>query len=509
MKILNAQQIRDVDAHTIANEPIDSIDLMERAAMACTDEISSMFDKTKLFFVFCGQGNNGGDGLAISRQLYERGYDVKVFLADFSSNESEGYLINKKKLKNYGIDVIRLSEKGLPFIKGNSVIIDAVFGIGLNREVQGEYAKTIHHLNLVSEKGIPVVSIDLPSGLFDEDNSSNNTHNIIRASITLTFQVPKLAFMFSENSVYVGKWKVLNIGLDEGYIEKLSSPYNYIDFKTAASLYKRRDVFSHKGIFGHALLIAGSYGKMGAAVLAAKACLRSGTGLLTTHIPGSGYSILQTTVPESMVHSDINEKTISECFAIEKYTAIGAGPGIGTEKITAVVIKALLQNSTSPLVLDADALNILSENKTWLSFLPPSTILTPHLKEFERLAGKTSNSFQRLALVREFAKKNNLVLVLKGANTAIAFADGTVWFNSTGNPGMATAGSGDVLTGILTGLIAQGYGVLQASIFGVYLHGLSGDFAKEELGEDALIASDIIKYLPKAFLALSSYKPAV
>ncbi|MDQ3192485.1 MAG: NAD(P)H-hydrate dehydratase [Bacteroidota bacterium] len=506
MKILNASQIREADAYTIKNEPVKSIDLMERASAECTAHILPLFDKSFKFFIFCGTGNNGGDGLAISRQLFEKGYDVAVYILDFSSKESDDFVSNKKSLKKYGIKTCNLSEKRFPTLTGKSVIIDCIFGTGLSKPVEGEYAMVIHHINKAAIRGIPVIAIDFPSGLFAEDNSSNTLKNIVKANVTLTFQVPKLAFLFAENAIYTGKWKVVNIGLDSSYIERISSPFCFVDYNTAASLFKKREKFAHKGTYGHALIIAGSYGKMGAAVLAAKACLRSGPGLLTTQIPKTGFQILQTTVPESMLSIDNNEQNISESIDIKKYSSIGAGPGIGKENETVTVIKMLIQNATSPLILDADALNILSENKTWLSFLPLNTILTPHPKEFERLAGKSKNSFERLTLLREFAQKYQVTVILKGAHTAIAFSDGSVYFNSTGNPGMATGGSGDVLTGVLTGLLAQGYNVFQAGLFGVYLHGLAGDLAREDFGEDALIASDIINNLPGAFLLMSDKK---
>ena len=501
MKILNAAQIREADEYTIANEPVKSIDLMERAALACTIEIISMYDDKRVeFFIFCGTGNNGGDGLAIARLLYDKGYNTKVFILDFSSNSSDNFLINKDRLKQYGVNIINFSERELfPVISSNVVIIDAIFGTGLNRPVGEKYATIIHCINKKAEEGVPVISIDLPSGLFDEDNSSNILQNIIRATYTLTFQAPKLAFMFPENEVFTGEWKVLDISLDKNYISRIPTNWFFTDPEIAVSLYKRRNKFSHKGTFGHSLIVAGSYGKMGAAILAAKACLRSGTGLLTTHVPKEGYQILQTTVPESMVSIDRDEKIITTAIKYEKYAAIGIGPGLGTEKETQQVIKMLIQNAISPILIDADGINILSENKTWLSFLPPNTILTPHLKEFERLVGKTSNSYERLSVLRKFSEKYNVIVILKGAHTAIALPNNSVYFNSTGNPGMATGGTGDVLSGVITGLLSQGYNPADAALFGVFLHGLAGDLASGYLSEDAMIASDIIEYLPMAF----------
>ncbi|MBA3899533.1 MAG: NAD(P)H-hydrate dehydratase [Bacteroidetes bacterium] len=500
MKILNAKQIKEADAFTIAHEPIASIDLMERAAMACTEEIREVFSKEQPFYIFCGTGNNGGDGLAIGRLLYDEGFQTEIYVLDFSGKESEDFTINKNRLLHRGISLKSFSEGiAFPEIPYNAVIIDAIFGTGLSGPVKAEFTKVISNLNQYSERGIPVLSIDMPSGLFDEDNRKNDFDNVVKAYLTLTFQVPKLSFLFPENAPYIGDWKVLDIQLNKEILAKIPTPYYFIDFELAFPLLKRRHKFSHKGNFGHALMIAGSYGKMGAAVLASKAALRSGAGLVSAHIPKCGYNIIQAALPEAMASIDRDEMMVSESIKTDAFSAIGMGPGIGLEKDTQNVLKVLIQNASQPLILDADALNILSENKTWLSFLPPNSILTPHPKEFERLAGRTSHSFDRLEMAMDFAKKHKAILVLKGAFTAVCAPDGSVYFNSSGNPGMATGGSGDVLTGVITGLAAQKIPPLEAAVLGVYIHGLAADMAAQENGETALIAGDIIDYLPKAF----------
>ena len=332
-----------------------------------------------------------------------------------------------------------------------------------------------------------------------ENNATSDPKNIINATFTLSFQVPKLAFFFADNAKYVGDFFVLNIGLDEGFIASQKSPNNFVTQDMMLPLLKHRERFSHKGTYGHALLIAGCYGKIGAAMLAAKACLRAGVGLLTVHVPDCGYNILQTSVPEAMVSVDEHDSQFTGIKDIGKYNVIGVGPGIGQEADTANGLKFLIQNAKLPLVIDADALNILAENKTWLSFLPKGSILTPHPGEFARLAGKQDNNYQTHLAQIEFARKHQVYLILKGAYTAIATPAGEVYFNSTGNPGMATAGSGDTLTGIITGLVAQGYSSFEASVLGVYLHGLAGDIAANELGQEALIAEDITNNLGRAF----------
>ncbi|HEY3388439.1 MAG TPA: NAD(P)H-hydrate dehydratase, partial [Prolixibacteraceae bacterium] len=326
------------------------------------------------------------------------------------------------------------------------------------------------------------------------------------ASYTLSFQFPKLSFFFKENERFTGKWEVLPIGLHPAGIDKTETPWHYSDIKTMVSLLKPRGKFSHKGTFGHALLVAGSYGKMGAAVLAAKGCLRSGVGLLTIHIPKSGNQIVQISVPEAMVSMDESENLISHIPISKNFKAIGIGPGIGKGGETAKTLRFLIKNTNAPLVIDADALNLLSENPEMIEMLPEGSVLTPHPLEFERLAGHAETEFERLKIALNFAKIHRIVLILKGAYTAIVLPDGKCWFNSTGNPGMATGGSGDVLTGILTGLLAQGYTPGDAARLGVYIHGLSGDLSLSGFGlsEESLLASDIANQLGRAFEFLKS-----
>jgi NAD(P)H-hydrate epimerase len=347
-----------------------------------------------------------------------------------------------------------------------------------------------------------VISIDIPSGLFGENNSHNNSLNIIRAEKTLTFQFTKLAFLFPENETFVGDWEVLPIGLHPEAIDQTESKFFYLTKEFISGKMEKRSKFSHKGTYGHALLIAGSYGKMGAAVLASKACLRAGVGLLTSHIPQRGYEIVQISVPEAMISIDPSETVFSEVPDLSAFSAIGAGPGLGQKPETTVALKTLLQAKSAKLVLDADALNILAENQDWYQLLPENTILTPHPKEFERLAGQSANSWERLQKQLQFSSQFQVIVVLKGAHSCISFPDGRAFFNGTGNPGMATAGSGDVLTGILLGLLAQGYSAEDAALIGVYLHGVSGDLAATQFGQQAMIAGDIVDQMGNAFLQM-------
>lgn len=496
MKILSASQIQALDEHTIAHEPIASIDLMERASLVFTEWFVEKFpDTDRPVCIFCGIGNNGGDGLATARLLHQRFYNVTVFLCKISEHTSLDFRINLERLpRHQGVAVIEIHKGDLmPEIEPGAIVVDAVFGSGLNRPVEGYWAELIEHLNQSATRR---VAIDIPSGMFADRPTSGAC---FRADNTLTFELPKLAFLFPENQERAGEWEYRTIGLDQTFIGKTETPFHYIDKTATRALLRRRRKYDHKGIFGHALLIMGSYGKMGAAVLAARACLRSGSGLTTVHIPRCGYEIMQTTVPEAMVSIDRHELFFSEMPPLDHYRAIGLGCGIDQENATIEAVAKLIQTADKPLIIDADGLNILSQHKELFKNIPENSILTPHPKEFERLFGATANDFERNALQREKAQELGVCIVLKGANTCIAASDGACYFNSTGNPGMATGGSGDVLTGIITGLAAQGYASVEAAILGVYLHGLAGDLAAREVGQEALIAGDLVEYLGKAF----------
>ncbi|PKP33659.1 MAG: bifunctional ADP-dependent NAD(P)H-hydrate dehydratase/NAD(P)H-hydrate epimerase [Bacteroidetes bacterium HGW-Bacteroidetes-17] len=497
-KVLSVEQIREADAYTIKNEPVASVDLMERASMKCVKWLEAYQDRIYSFYIFCGPGNNGGDGLAIARLLSEKGFEVKVVIPQISKKYSADFKINHDRLiQQKKCEIVNLkSLADFPEISENHIIIDAIFGSGLSKPVSGLAAELIDKINKLD--GI-TIAIDIPSGMFADQSSVIEKAPIIQADYTLSFQFPKLAFFMSENDIYVGKWEILSIGLSEKFMDEVQVKDYLIKKSDCIKVYRKRAKFSHKGNYGHALLVAGSLGKMGAAVLASKACLRSGVGLLTSHIPQVGNDILQTAVPESMLSLGRFENYFSDVPDLRFYSAIGVGPGIGMEEQTRNALKVLIQNAHVPMVFDADALNILAENKTWLAFLPKGCVITPHPKEFERLAGKSTNDFERVALAKVFAVKHNLVVVLKGAYTQIVTPSGECFFNSTGNPGMATAGSGDVLTGIILSLMAQGYSSVHAALIGVYVHGLAGDQAAKKMSEASIIASDIIENLGKAF----------
>lgn len=498
MKIFSSSQIKEWDAYTIKNEPITSIDLMERAATACCKWLIGKNFGQYHFRIFCGKGNNGGDGLAIARMLIEHRCTVTVYILEFGNIGTGDFQTNLERLHPLSSDIHFIqSEEFFPVLNDTDIIIDALFGTGLNKPLTGISKALVEHIN---RSNSTIISIDLPSGLF-ADKSSKSTA-VINASITLTFQNYKLAFLLPENEQHCGEVHLLHIGLHKDFEAKEESAFELIDEECIRSIYKPRKKFAHKGDFGHAALLCGSYGMMGAAVLSSAACLRSGVGKLTTYSPTCGYDILQTTTPEAMCIVTGEEYLLS-ADGIEKFDAVAIGPGIGLYPSHQELLAQVFKKSGNPIVIDADALNIIAQHKKLLLLIPASSVLTPHPKEFERLFGKTENDSERLQLALKRSKELNVFILLKGHHSFISTPEGKGYFNNTGNAGMATAGSGDVLTGIITGLLAQGYSSLQACILGAYLHGSAGDIAAEKFSPEAMIAGDIIHCLGDAFKNIS------
>ncbi|WP_278984092.1 NAD(P)H-hydrate dehydratase [Segatella bryantii] len=503
MKIFTGNQIHELDKYTIEHEPISSIDLMERASKAIYHAISAEYDNRISFVVFAGPGNNGGDALAVSRMLAENGYNVSVFLFNIHNHLSEECATNKqrildgKKIKKFTEITVNFDP---PTLDENTVVIDGLFGSGLNKPLSGGFASLVKYINASACK---VISIDLPSGLMCEDNTYNIPTNIIKANQTFTLQQKKLAMLLADNQIFLGNIKVLDIRLSQEFIQNTDSPYQMVEENDIRSLLHHRNDFAHKGNMGNALIIAGSYGMAGASVLATKACLRAGVGKVTAVTPRRNYEIMQISVPEAVLQMDKDELYFSEPIDTEKYNAVGIGPGLGSLENTAIALIAQIRRATCPIVIDADALNILANHRAWMQQLPPGAILTPHPKEMDRLNNGINNgSYDRLRKAQELAEHFQVYIILKGHYSALCLPDGHIFFNTTGNSGMATAGSGDVLTGIITGLLAKGYKQEEACKLGMYLHGLAGDLAVKDLGKESLIASDIIKYLPQAFLRL-------
>jgi hydroxyethylthiazole kinase-like uncharacterized protein yjeF len=495
MKILSAPEIREWDLYTLEHEPIASIELMERASFQCTKWLVQQDFIDRPIKIFCGKGNNGGDGLAIACQLAEKNIIADVYILEFGAIGTDDFQQNLSRLHAYPNQIHFIQDASFfPAINSDDVVIDALYGSGVNRPLQGLSGELVQHIN---NAGALTISIDLPSGMISDGSSL--TYTVIKASHTLTFQILKLCFLLPENERLFGNVHVLEIGLHSEYYQQVSSPFLLTESPFIKQLYKPRKKFAHKGNYGHSLIIAGEKGKMGAAVLTARACLRAGAGLVTTCINEELFDIIQIAVPEAMVMSR------TETVEWNKYACVAIGPGLGTSDLAVRTLEDALQNNTKPMVVDADGLNILSANQHLLEHVSANSILTPHPKEFERLFGKSENDYERLQLAIRKSAELQVFIVLKGHRTAVACPDGQVYFNSTGNAGMATAGSGDVLTGIITGLLSQQYAPRDAAVLGVYLHGLAGEYAAKHYSQEAMIAGDIIKCLGEAYRQIAAY----
>jgi len=488
MKLLSAQQIHQWDAYTIEHEPIFSIGLMERAAAKCTDFILEHNLTTHTIKIFCGKGNNGGDGLAIARQLIEAGFQPAVYILEFGARGTDDFQANLHRLHQATADIYFIqTAEFIPAIIKDDLVIDALFGSGLNRPLVDLSAQLVKHIN---SAGATVVAIDVPSGMYVDKSCKGET--VIKATYTLTFQLTKLCFLLAENAELFGKVYVPDIGLLPGFLQSAETTFQLAEKQQIAALIKPRNAFAHKGAYGHSLLIAGNKGKMGAALLCARACLRSGAGLVTLNVPETSLNIVQTALPEAMC--SIRDEDIEW----DKFTTIGIGPGLGTQKDAAHLLKQVLDNFKKPVVIDADAINILSENKDWLQLVPEGSVITPHPKEFERLFGKFTNEMDRVHKAVELSGHHTFTIILKGHHTLVA-NKGNGWFNTTGNAGLAKGGSGDILTGIITAFLSQGYSGQQAAQCGVYLHGLTADLALQQQSQESMLASDIIEHLGEAF----------
>lgn len=477
---------------------------MERAAIQLTDSIVAEWDKDMKVVVFAGPGNNGGDALAVARMLAVRGYNVSTWLFNTSGRLSDDCKKNRDRLKDVkqvASFVMVTEEFDPPALDAQTLVVDGLFGSGLNKPLTGGFASLVKYVNTSPAK---VVSIDIPSGLMTESNEYNVKSNIMKADVTLTLQQPKLSFLFPENQQFIGHVEVLDIGISQEGIDKTDAQFYILEKSDITPCLKRRDPFAHKGSMGHALLVAGSRGMAGAAMLAAKACLRTGVGKVTVHTPACNTLPLQIGVPEVVLDVDSDTNVVSEAVDTDCFKAMGIGPGLGTNENTAIAVIGQMRRAQCPIVVDADALNILAAHKAWLQQIPVGAILTPHIGEFDRLEGVSTDSYERLSKAMLLAERQHAYIVLKGHYTAIITPGGRVLFSPTGNPGMATAGSGDVLTGIITALLARGYTQGEACAIGTYLHGLAGDIAARSLGEESLIASDIINSLPMAFKELSN-----
>lgn len=491
MKIFTAAQLKACDQATIQSGTT-SIHLMERASSACAGWIKNEFRYISRFYVFCGTGNNGGDGFAIARMLHDDGFDVEVFVDKKNQDFSEDAQVNFKRLKKINSIRIRDFYEVNHLNWDNAAVIDAVFGYGLNRPVEGRIETLINRINQLN---VPKIAIDLPSGLF-ADQIPEDEQSILNADVTLTFQFYKRSFLHPETGAHCGRIVVLDIGLDEKFIQNTDTNYNTIDEGLIHTIYRSRKAFSHKGTYGKSILVGGSYGKAGAVMMATEAALRTGSGLTFTMAPNCANFVLQTRIPEAMFIQS-GDQYIDKIMIQDK-AVYGIGPGLGKEESTVTALFDFLKNSRHPTVLDADALNILAEHQQ-LNLIPEFSVITPHPLEFERLFGKTKNSFERLELARQKSAEMQIYIVLKDHHTAVITPAGAVFYNITGNAGLAKGGSGDALTGIITSLMAQQYETENACIFGVWLHGKAGDLAASEKSEEAMLPTDLIANIGNVF----------
>ncbi len=490
LKLLNARQTMLADQHTIDNEPITSIELMERASQAFVKLFTERYPNRNLrISVYCGKGNNGGDGLAIARLLIQERYTgLNVIIADFSENASVDFNRNLELLQELDTNIFYLKLASELELQHSDLIIDALFGIGLNRPLEDEWARIVKKINQFP--GIKV-SVDVPSGLPSEGEVKGEA--IFKSDLVITFQRPKLNFLLPASSPYIKEWKVVNIGLDENFIESTGSPYYWFWKKDVQTYLKPRLPFDHKGLFGHALLFAGAEETMGAALLCAGACHKTGCGLTSIAIPSTGLTALNSRIPEVMY---VNRDQL-ENLDWEKYQVVGIGPGLGTHAASLSLLTNVIQNFKKPLVIDADALNLLAENQELLSSVPPYSVLTPHKKEFDHLFGDHANWWERITSAFENAKRLNVYIVLKNRYTMIFSPQGMCYFNSSGSPAMASGGMGDVLTGMITGLIAQSYSIDKAVLLAVFSHGYAGEQLAQTMY--SVSASNVIKQIPLVF----------
>lgn len=500
MKILSSQAIREIDAKTIEYDGIFSHELMEKAATAFYDNFINRYpNPQKTIALFCGTGNNGGDGLAVARALHLTGFEVKVFVVKISDKYSHDCALNLERAQKTGVPISTVhTNHDIPEMSRFDIIIDAIFGTGLSRELSG-LAKDV--IDCINKSKKIVLSIDVSSGLFLDKFTSF----AVEATETITFQIPKLALFLPENAKFVGKLSTVDIGLNAQAIEEAETDICLLTSQNISSKLKPLTKFAHKGTQGHALIIGGSLGKIGAVSLASKATLKSGCGLVTAYVPQCGLIPLQSNFPEAMVIQDNNPSHISSILFNIKPDAIAIGMGMGKHEETQQAFQLFLQHNKTPLVVDADALNILSENSDWLSMLQSNTILTPHPGELSQLIGHWENDFHKIELTRAFAQKYQVIVIVKGAHTLII--DSThMYVNSSGTPALATAGSGDVLSGILAGLLAQGYDPMEAAQVGVFIHGMTATITSDEINPRAFIAGDIIDNIGRVYNRLDFHE---
>lgn len=498
MRIFNNETIRAIDKATIENENVTASDLVERASEAIANEIISRWRPNKPISIFAGFGNNGADALAVARILIEQGYNPEIFLFNIGGNmlSNECRICRDKLLELGDINFTEIVKNfTLPALSSNHVVIDGLFGSGLNKPICGGFTTVIQYIN---ESGATIVSIDVPSGMLGDWNANPINRNIIHANLTLAIQFPRLAFFLKDNAQLVGEWKVLEIGLSKEAIKNSATNFFLVEKSDIRCAIKKRNAFASKADCGSALIVAGSYGMMGAAVLSANAAIRSGVGKITVQSPQCGYNVMQVSAHEAMFVADKHELILTDIAPRHTYDGIAIGPGIGTHEYTIQALEKFLKNTKQPIILDADALNCIALRPSLLNYIPSNSIITPHAGEFDRIFGEHKTDEARLRTALDRAKRYNIIIVLKGRHTAVVRHDGMIFFNSSGNASLATAGSGDVLTGLMAGFLAQGYVPEIASLIAIYVHGVAGEISSETHGIFGVKAGDIADNVGRA-----------
>ncbi len=489
LPLLTSAQAKATDAYTIAHEPVNAIDLMERAAEAFVKcFVNHYSDKEKRIAVYCGTGNNGGDGLAIARLLHQQHYqNITVKIARFSDKETDDFDTNLKRLK--AVEVVEIATDDELPTETADIILDGLLGTGLNKPLSGDYKKLVNYLNRLNKH---VVAIDIPTGFFADGELSQDA-TVLKANLVITFQQPKINFLLPESAAYMDAFEVADIGIKPEYIVKQNSPYQLLQQADISAKLKPRTNFTHKGTYGHALIIAGEPETMGAAILCSSACAHTGAGLTTACIPESGLTALNAAWPEVMaiVRKDGYPPKIDP----KKFTSVAIGPGLGKQNGSLKLLQTTFAEFDRPIVVDADGLNLMAENHLYRT-IPVHSIITPHVKEFDRLFGEHKNWWQRINTMMQKAREYQLYIVLKNRYTMIGTPDGQVYFNPTGNPAMASGGMGDVLTGVIVSLLAQDYTPQDACIIGTYIHGLAGDDLALPHKRSTVLAGDVAKHIP-------------
>jgi hydroxyethylthiazole kinase-like uncharacterized protein yjeF len=515
MKVVTAEQMRNIDRKTVEGYGIPGAVLMERAGLAVSLKIREFFEKRKVV-VLAGSGNNGGDGIVVARDLFNRGWNAKVIVLAKEGKLSPDCLVQYRIAKKMGVPMVfRTNVSGADL--HSAVVVDAIFGTGLSKPLMSPLSDVVRFLN-ASE--VSVVSVDIPSGIFSDNGQVMG--EAVRADYTVTFGLPKVGHVIYPGAEHCGKLFVENIGFPEELLTSDAIALQTVERTVASALVPERPVYSYKGDYGHVLVVAGSKGKTGAALMTARACLRAGAGMVTIGIPETLAGAFQSRVTEEMVLPLPDNGGVLAADALspilefldKRADVLAMGPGLTAGPGIIKILEALLPAAAVPMVLDADAINAISGKTDILSKVKSPIVLTPHPGEMARLLRTRSrgadetelrNSIERdrINTALSFAQNSGTYLVLKGVPTIIAEPEGRVFLNTTGNPGMATAGAGDVLTGVIAGCVGQGMSPLDASVLGTYLHGLSGDIASSKKGMHSLVAVDLIEILPEAFRELS------